>query len=210
MSPIRFILRAFVISALSTISLGAQTATFEGMTQNQAVPLGYAGVNWSNWFALDPLAWYGGTTGATLSRCATSGTFCAWNGYGPATISSPTAFSLQSGNFLAFHNPTLGGFHQPVPLTVTAYLGTTVMGTFSTVLDPTATHNYTFNFNNVDRVTFDADLPGMTRNLFLADDLQFGESVVPEPTSMALLATGLLGIFGFAHRFRSSSLRRQY
>lgn len=204
MKAFRFFGLVIAVSAFAGVPLRAQTATFEGLGQRQPVPNGYAGVDWSSWFAFDPNAWYGGSLGAKLGACATSGNMCADNGAHVATISSATPFSLQSGNFMAFFNGDAGGYDTQVPLTVTAYLGGSVVGSQFYLLDPTGPQTYNFNFTNVDRVTFDP-MGANDYNWFLADDLQFGGVIgpVPEPTSIALLGTGLIGVYGTVRRRRA-------
>src|SRR5665647_1540424 len=91
-----------LVAAL-TSSAAAQTVGFDDVT---AAPFGwvtngYAGLNWDNAFAINPIGWYGSAAAAGgFGSALQSGSFVMGNGGGNAlTISGGSSFNLLGGTF---------------------------------------------------------------------------------------------------------------
>jgi hypothetical protein len=106
------------------------------------------------------------------------------------------------GAFLSFR--AFDAVTTPVAITVNAYRG---LGTpdpvFSQILTLTNTAQlFTLNFTNVDEIEFDTRALDVNRSSALAlDNAQL--AVVPEPATVALLATGVLLLGGVHMRRRA-------
>jgi hypothetical protein len=200
------------IFALATISFAstpafAQTATFDDLATEAPVPPGYAfaGSVWDNMYAisrtdLDAL-WPG------KSACVVSEANCVKNNFGElSSISSATPFDFTSAYFLGWADYSCAGvFDCAMTLVVTGYNGATVVGTSTLSLAPYATQNFVFNFSNLTSVTFDTQqYNGGASAWYLGDNFVFNQNVnaVPEPASMALFGTGLVGVYGAIRRRR--------
>lgn len=189
--------------AAAATPASAQVATFDDLGNAETpVPAGYAvpGLVWSNWYNINAAA----DVGRGADGCIVSGTNCAFNGFGStASVTSATPFTFNTGYFMGWYNSFVGGFGGPVSLTVNGYLGATLLGTRTVDLDPAAAQPYVFDYAGVDRVDFITN-GGQGGTWYLADDLAFNAAVTvtPEPASVVLLASGLVGVFGIVRRRR--------
>ena len=198
-------LLALAILALPVMALPAQTTlTFDDIGCGIcAVPNGYGGLNWNNFYALNttsepPSGYHPGTT---------SGQYVAFNGSGvPASVTQGSdPFAFNSGQFTAAWNDNLN-------LDVTGLVGGVPTYFASYILSATAPTLLTFNWANLSEVDFISS--GGTQHSgydqgsgtqFALDDLTINSSAVPEPASAALLGTGLVGLYGVIRRRRESA-----
>ena len=81
-----------------------------------------------------------------------------------------------------------------------ALLNGVVVSSFAGFTDTDTSFWYGFDNTTLDEIRFS---PGGGNNATLFDNLQTSAVVTPEPASLVLLATGLVGIAGFARRRRN-------
>lgn len=202
------VLAASLLCALSAVPASANTIDFEGLVGNGQVSsltaLGvantYEGNVWTasgngNWGICDTNCF------GDQSLRAHSGSAYAW------TSSGPQSMNIQFGTATTF----TGGYFAGQFLNRGSYNSRTIqlMGfdasnnlVGSTLATPILDSNWGFiaaNFSNISRLEIRSDRAG---SWFAVDDLQFGATSVPEPTSLALLG---LGLFGFAAARRKAA-----
>jgi hypothetical protein len=182
---------AFLVSlSLATAPAHAvtiQTLTFDdfnaGSTDNNPLPNGYQGLDWNNFYVLNPDNIYQGS-GYGNNRISYPNV--AFNGYGqPANFSANSPFTLFGGYFgSAWQNETL-----------------TAIGKLNGVQEDTMTFNVNtqnpqliaFNWSGINEVDFST----ADGTQFVLDNLEIAESQVaptPLPGSLVMFATALAGL----------------
>ena len=189
-------------SVATATSAMAQTLTFEGIPSSNngiAIPNGYGGFVWSNFFALDMTSPH--PVLGSGNRCVVSGINCISNGLGQvASLKGATPFTFNSAYMVAWFNGASGN-GVPFNLTITGLLGATQMFQTTLSLGGTTASLYNFNWANIDELTFDSRTPnpGASANWLLIDNATFNHtSTVPEPGSIVLMGTGFVGLLAAA------------
>jgi hypothetical protein len=132
-------------------------------------------------------------------------------GGGPFSLSS-----FYAGGRTAEFNPE-GPTTYYTPATGIDIIGTLFGGgTVSTsiFLDAVAPYDWAqyvmpADFTNLQSVVFTAQGDGTSPEFLIDDIVVNAQTVTPEPATLGLLATGLIGVFGMARRRRASRARGQ-
>lgn len=160
-----------------------------------AIPSGYAGLNWQNFYTAHKDAYPDGSYGIGT----TSGSYIAFNGYGQAAdiVASTGTFSFDGGwftsawednNVLLIEGFTDGDIFADLSLSVT--------------LSTQAPLFVDVNWSGLQKVRFST-----SSWHFAMDDLRINEgpaTEVPEPLTIGLLGMGLLGVAGARRRRRTA------
>lgn len=190
-------LLAPMVLALAAACGQAQAVTLDFDTGlSGTIYSNYGGLNWSNFDVLNSSFYQpSGYVAGTISPSSV-----AFNAYGnAASFNSGTQFTFNSAYFTA-------AWSNGLIVDVQGYLGGSLVKSTSFTLDTTAASLITFNWANIDQVTFvahggvDAGLGGSGTH-FALDNVTL--NAVPEPSSFALVIAGL-GIFGLMSKRRAA------
>ena len=204
----RFMAAAFTLAAVS-MPAHAQLATFDdlpgctrGNTLGSAIANGYAGFNWTNFYVGDgpdaaPVVGGPGYANGTITwRCI------AANGFGASSMLSASSFTFNGGYVTA-------AFTDGLTVRITGFNGATQLFSQMLTLSTVTPQLMNVAWDNLTSVSF-ASGDGLPGSQFVFDNFRFNNTpdptITPEPASMTLLATGLIGLFGVARRRRKVSL----
>ena len=193
------VLAASLICAMAAVPASAATIGFEGLvgnnTQTTLSSLGVANTYQGNiWSAVN------GSWGICDTNCfgdqplrAHTGSAYAWSASGPQSmnIQFGTATTFTGGYFAGqFDNR---GNYDSRTIQLSGYdANNKLVGSTGAVAMQDSRWGFiAANFSNISKLEIRSDRGG---SWFAIDDLQFGATSVPEPTSLALLGLGLFGV----------------
>ena len=188
------------IALVASSSAKAETLTFDDLSNYAPVPNGYGGLNWNNFNALNTVQElaYDGPNGYTNGVVSSPNVLYNVDA-NPASISSPTAFTLNSGEFTAAWNDGLQVLATALNTTTNQfYFQTFTVNTSGPTLE-------TFNWANINEVTFSsyggtsAGFDGSGEH-FALDNLSV--SAVPLPAALPMFSAALLGLAGLGANAR--------
>lgn len=189
MSRLRIMTAALIAAGLAANSANAELFTFDELSAPSgfgAIPNGYAGLNWSQFYFGEAAKADPGYINAVVSTPNV-----AYNLIGvPASVSNQGGFNLISGFFTAPYS------FAPTTVQVTTTGSSNQQKSFS--INTTSPTEVIFDFYNITSATF-STTPSASTN-FALDNLTV--TLVPEPESWALMLLGLGVVSGLVRRRR--------
>jgi PEP-CTERM motif-containing protein len=198
LAPGRILLLAaclFVVSAFGW----AEVITFNSLPGNGTpIPNGFAGMDWNNFYDMSTLK-----TAAeqvdNVPPVSNAGLVFAYNnGAGPASFSSPDAFTFTSAML------STDGTKSMV-IEVLGLLNGSVVDRLNLALDSAVPVQENFDWSGIDGVQFIVPQPGTGENRtiqFALDQVVINTPAVPEPATLLLLGSGLGLVYTQARRLR--------
>jgi hypothetical protein len=175
----------------------ATTIGFEDLAgTGTALPASYAGLEWTNFFAVD--AADGDLSPSGYLNAAVSGSKSIYNGFeAAATIAGMTGLRLESAFFTA-------AFNDGLEITAQAFDGSVLLYSTTFTVDTNGPTRRDFGWSGMTSVTFSAT--GGTDRFFDQSGTNFAIddiSVVPEPATWLTMTLGL-GAVALALRRRNA------
>jgi hypothetical protein len=174
-------------------SIGAVVLTFDDLTPLTPVtalgtiPDGYGGFDWDNFGYLNQT---GSNPGSGYK--AVSGDYVAFNEGGQLATVGDGLFSFDGAYFSAAWN-------QGLNITITGLAGDVERYSSTIVVDPTTPTWFDFSFADIDSLKFESSggidvVEGGAGVHFAMDNFTYTPTSVPEPSTVLLLGSGLVGL----------------
>ncbi|MGD0898711.1 MAG: hypothetical protein ABR915_12815 [Thermoguttaceae bacterium] len=167
-----------------------------------AIPNGYGGLNWSNFYYLNAASYSGNPSGYLAGMVSPNNV--AYNAFGdPASFSSATTLTLNSAYFT-------GAWNDNLSITAKGYNGANLVDSLIFTVSSTAPTLEVFNWSGIDSVVLSSSggtphgYPEGSGEHFAMDDLTIngGQQAVPEPSSVLIWGVAAVGLAAFARRGR--------
>jgi hypothetical protein len=172
----------------------ADVLTFDNIGSSyDLIPSEYGGFNWGNMYSTDPMA--DGFSGTGYENGIVSGWVVAFNGYGRPAIATSVGsdFDFEGAWFTS-------AWYDDNILTVEGYDNNSLVSTIQMVLNTTTPQWLNANFKDIDELRFRTSDWQFAMDNFTYN--QNASSSTPEPSTMLLLGSGLIGLVGFGRKFR--------
>jgi len=191
---------AFFVSAAFTQMCNAQTEilTFDDLPSiygTAQIPNGYGGLQWQNFWYLNAVTYWGNPSG--YSNGLVSADNVAFNANGDPAQIGGGLFDLNSAYLT-------GAWNDGLQLEVQGFIGSTLIYDNTYTVNTAGPTLINLNYLGIDEANF-ISFGGTHNSSFAVGGEQFAVdnlnvTLVPEPTSMWLLAAGILGMILLRHR----------
>jgi hypothetical protein len=158
--------------------------------ETDPIPNGYAGLQWANFYDMNPENTYQPPSGSGFLNAVVSPPNVIWNASGnPAQVSSSTPFDLDSAYMTA-------AWMDGLQIEAQGFIGSTMTYDNIYTINTASPTLVTFDYIGVNQVTFIASggtqhYPQGSGSEFAIDNMTV---TVPEPKGISLLLLGIVGI----------------
>ena len=164
------------------------------------MPANYGGFNWDANFFIEANDAYMGNYGNTYGAPSGAGAF---NGFGVMTVqmSNGSPFNFNGVAVTAWAGSDSFQSYSSTTITIDAYdASNNFLGSCGAALSPSSYNFLSCNINGVTTLTFNND--GVDGHWWLMDNFTYNQTTTPEPASLVLLGSGLVGLVGMLRRKR--------
>jgi hypothetical protein len=177
----------------------AVVVTFDDLPGDETqIPTGYNGFTWNNFHDLDGVHYASNPSG--YGNGVISPNNVAYNSFGDAASITGPLFTFNSAYFT-------GAWNDGLNIEITGRLSGTTLFDQTIVVDSTGPTLFSPNWAGIDELDFFSSggtshgyISGGSGEHFAMDNFTY--NAVPEPTTMLLVGSGLLGLWGARRKFK--------